>query len=135
MEKPLEGPGLADERCSRAVLDFLATTDVGKLAPAPAEEDVQSEVSEWELRQRREREEERRVEAEELGAGAGEPLIPSTRAFGGRRRGVEKGGAFICSFICYFFGASSIFTGQARAEGNGKLAMSRQRADSSGETG
>jgi len=45
-----------------------STTDVGRLAPAPAEEVAQSEVSEWELRERREREEERRVEAEELGA-------------------------------------------------------------------
>jgi hypothetical protein len=31
---------LADERCSRAVLDFLATTDVGGLVPAPADEDA-----------------------------------------------------------------------------------------------
>jgi len=30
----------ADERCSQAILDLLATTDVGKLAPKPAEEDV-----------------------------------------------------------------------------------------------
>jgi hypothetical protein len=41
---------LADERCSRAVLDYLATTDVGRLAPALAEEDAQSEASEWENR-------------------------------------------------------------------------------------
>jgi hypothetical protein len=72
---------LADERCSRAVLDFLATTDVGRLVPAPAEEDGQSEVSEWELRERREREEERRMEAEELGAEVEEPLFLPTPAF------------------------------------------------------
>jgi len=60
---------LADGRCSKAVLDFLSTTDVGRLVPA--EEDVGSEVSEWERTERREREEERRAEAEELGA-AGE---------------------------------------------------------------
>jgi hypothetical protein len=48
----------ADERCSQAILDFLATTDVGRLAPKPAEEDAQSEASEWELRERNEREEE-----------------------------------------------------------------------------
>ena len=35
---------LADERCSRAVLDFLTSTDVGKWAPAE-EEDTVSEVS------------------------------------------------------------------------------------------
>jgi len=52
---------LADKRCSRAVLDFLSTTDVGRLAKT--EEDAGSEMSEWELR---EREEERRAEAGEL---------------------------------------------------------------------
>jgi len=57
---------LADGRCSQAVLDFLSTTDVGR--QLPAEEDVRTGVSEWELRERREREEERRAEAEELGA-------------------------------------------------------------------
>jgi len=65
---------LADGRCSQAVLDFLSTTDVGRLAPA--EEDAESEVSEWE---RRERREERRAEAEELGVAgelaAGEGLL------------------------------------------------------------
>ena len=72
---------LDDERCSRAVLDFLSTTDVGRLVPPPAEEDAQSEASEWELRERREREEERRVEAEELGAEVEEPLFLPTPAF------------------------------------------------------
>jgi hypothetical protein len=42
---------------------------------------VQREVSEWELREPREREEERRVEAEQLGAGAEEPLFLRTPAF------------------------------------------------------
>ena len=68
---------LADGRCSQAVLDFLATTDVGRLDPA--EEDAGSEVPEWELRERRERDEEMRAEAEELGAagelGAREELL------------------------------------------------------------
>jgi hypothetical protein len=72
---------LADERCSRAVLDFLATTDVGRRVPAPAEEDAQSEASEWELRERREREEERAAEAEGLGAEVKEPLFLPTPAF------------------------------------------------------
>jgi hypothetical protein len=43
--------------CSQTILDFLATTHVGRLAPTPAEEDAQSEASEWELRERNEREE------------------------------------------------------------------------------
>jgi hypothetical protein len=72
---------LADERCSRAVLDFLATTDVGRRVPAPAEENAPSEGSEWELRERREREEQRRAEAEGLGAEAEEPLFLPTPAF------------------------------------------------------
>jgi hypothetical protein len=60
---------LANTRYSRAVLDFVSNTDVGRRVPkAAVEEDVQSEASGWELRERREREEERRVEAEELGA-------------------------------------------------------------------
>jgi len=50
-----------------------------------AEEDAGSEVSEWELRERREREAETEAEAEELGAevGAGEelPLLLPTPAF------------------------------------------------------
>jgi len=42
---------LADGRCSQAVLDFLSTTDVGRLVLA--EEDAGSEVSEWERRESR----------------------------------------------------------------------------------
>jgi hypothetical protein len=74
---------LVDERCSQPVLDFLATTDVGRLVPG--EEDVQSEASEWERRERRERrerEEVRRQEAEELSAGEEEqPLFLPTPSF------------------------------------------------------
>jgi len=40
---------LADEKCGRAVLDFLSTMDVGRRVPA--EEDAVSEVSEAELRE------------------------------------------------------------------------------------
>lgn len=75
---------LADGRCSQTVLDFLSTTDVGRLVPA--EENAGSEVSEWELRERQDQEEERRAEAEGLGAagelGAGEePLFLPTPSF------------------------------------------------------
>ena len=71
---------LADVRCSHAVLDFLSTTDVGRLVPS--EEDAGSEASEWELRERREREEERRADAEELGAeGEQPPLLPPMPSF------------------------------------------------------
>jgi len=68
------------------VLDFLTSTDVGKIVPA-VEEDAGSEASEWELRERAELEEERRAEGEALGAedetGAGEepPLFLPTPSF------------------------------------------------------
>jgi hypothetical protein len=62
---------LVDARCSRAVLD-LATTDVGRRVMTAAEDDAQSETSEWQLRERREKEEERRQEAEGLGNKNGE---------------------------------------------------------------
>jgi hypothetical protein len=39
----------------------------GRLVPPPAEEEAQSEASEWEFRERREREVERRQKAEEVG--------------------------------------------------------------------
>jgi len=41
---------LSDGSCSQAVLDFLSTTDVGRLVPV--EEDARSEASEWERRER-----------------------------------------------------------------------------------
>jgi hypothetical protein len=71
---------LADERCSRAVLDFRATTYVGMRVPAPSEEDAQSGASEWEHRERGEREEERRAQAEELRAEDEGPLLLPTPA-------------------------------------------------------
>ena len=49
----------ADGRCGQAVLDFLSSTDVGRLVPT--EDDTGSDVSEWE---RSEREAARRAEAE-----------------------------------------------------------------------
>jgi len=72
---------LADGRRSQVVLDFLSAADVGRLVPA--EEDVGSQVSEWERRERREREQERKPEVEELGAtgelSAGEALVQGFR--------------------------------------------------------
>ena len=64
----------ADQRCSRVVLDFLASTEVGKTVPA-VEEDTRSEVSEWEIQERAGREEERRTEAEALGMEVEEPPL------------------------------------------------------------
>jgi len=61
----------ADRRCGQAVLDFLSSTDVGRLVPPLNEGDARSQASEGELRERREREEKRESEAEEVGATAG----------------------------------------------------------------
>ena len=78
----------ADRRCSKAVLDFLPSTDMGMVVPAgEAEDDAGSESSEWELRERWEREEEREAVAVALGtgdeAGGGEepPLFLPTPPF------------------------------------------------------
>jgi len=59
----------ADPRCSQAILDFLATTQVRRRVPKPEEEedDARSEASEWELREREEKEEERRRRDEAMG--------------------------------------------------------------------
>jgi hypothetical protein len=60
----------ADRRCGQAMLDFLSSTDVGKIVPtAEVEDNAGSEASEWELRARGEREEEREAEVGALGAG------------------------------------------------------------------
>jgi hypothetical protein len=47
---------LADTRCSQLVLNFLCTRDVRRQVPPPAEDDGQSDASEWELHERREKE-------------------------------------------------------------------------------
>ena len=45
----------ADERCSKAILDFLATTEVGRIAGSlAANEEPGSEASELEKREREE---------------------------------------------------------------------------------
>ena len=68
VEEPVDGPRSAGRwGCGQAVLDFLSSTDVGRLVPPLEEGDARSEVSGWELRERWEREEERGVEAEALG--------------------------------------------------------------------
>jgi len=75
-----------------------STTDEGRLVPA--EEDAGSEVSGWELR---EREEEGRAEAEALGVGEVQPLVPShTLIHGIRRRELGGGGDFPLSSLWQF---------------------------------
>ena len=61
----------SNSRDRQAALDFLSTTDVGRLVPSPAEEDGQCGALEWELREGQRREEERRLEAADGGGGGG----------------------------------------------------------------
>jgi len=68
---------LADERCGRAVLDFLSTTDVGRRVPAEEEDDAVSAVSELEVREWLDGQ---GAGAEEPGAG-GTPLFLPTPDF------------------------------------------------------
>ena len=66
---------MADGRCSRAVLDFLSDTDVGKRVPGEEVDDAVSAVSDLEVREWLEE------EAEGLGAGASPPLFLPTPPF------------------------------------------------------
>jgi len=76
---------LADGRCSRAVLDFLSPTDVGRRVPG-VDDDAVSAVSDLEVREW----------MEEQGAGAeesdgGPTTIPSHAGLhGARRRGLDR---------------------------------------------
>ena len=61
---------LTDERCDQPVLQFLATSDVGRTSGPPVaedEEDVASETSVWEVRDQEEQAWEMREEEEFLG--------------------------------------------------------------------
>jgi len=89
---------LADGRCGQVVLDFLSSTDVGRLAPPLEESDAGSEVSEAELREWE----------EEIAGGRGAGRRGEThqcsahaRLHGNRRRGVGGGRRFsFVSFLC-----------------------------------
>jgi len=69
---------LADGRCSRAVLDFLSSTEVGRRVPAEAEDGAVSAVSELEMREWLE---EQGAGAEEPGVGGEPPLFLPTPDF------------------------------------------------------
>ena len=117
---------LVDGRCERAVLDFLASTDVGRRVPPVDEEDnAGSEVSEWELREHQERQEEREEKAEalgaegEMGAGEGLPLFlatPDFMAAAGEDWGNGPHFSIVLSFV-NFLGRVFSFSGQAWGEG------------------
>ena len=129
---------LADGRCGQAVLDFLSSTDVvGWYRRWKG--DARSEVSEWELRERREREGEQEAEAEGLGAAGigsrrGAAAVPAHGLIRGiGSRGVGRWARFLLLFPLWFPLCAPIFSGQAWAEGKGELATCRHRADSGRE--
>jgi len=66
-----------DGRCSRAVLDFLSSTDVGRRVPAEAEKDAMRAVSELEVREWLEEQ----GAGSEPGAGGEPPLFLPTPDF------------------------------------------------------
>jgi len=107
-------------RFSQVILDSPSTTDVGRLVPA--EEDMESEMSEWEFRDRRER----GRRSGEWGPRSWAPrggttAIPPHALLHGIRRGVGDryafllfslvGHNFLCPFICDFLGAHQFFLG------------------------
>jgi hypothetical protein len=133
---------LADERYGQAVLDFLTSTDVGRLVPAVEAGDAGSDVSEWELRELREREDELRAEAavlgaeDELGDWEGLPLsYPRPPSWHRRARSRGWVTLFFGTSFVIFLGAHLLSLGQAWAEGKRELATSRHRANSGQEYG
>jgi len=88
---------LADGRCSQSVLDFLSTTDVGKLVPA--EEDAGSEVSEWGLRELREREGRGEWRRRSWVPRGGTAIPPDALLCGVHGRGVRGGLRFPLFFL------------------------------------
>jgi len=117
----------ADVTCSRAVLDFLSATDVGRLVPPLAEEgDAVSEVSEWSSgrggsgRKKGRRRRRRWVPRMRWARGRNPRCsFPPPRSWPrlARSRGLV-GRSFLCLFLCHFLGAIDLsLSGQARAEG------------------
>ena len=132
---------LADERCGRAVLDFLYSMDMGRRGPVE-EDDAVSAVSELE---------EQGVAggAGSGGRGAGcwgDSTVPPHATLHGVCRtglkggGVDSGPSFVFSFVFHarspfnFLVAPHIFLGQAWTEGKGELATCRHCADSGLDT-
>jgi len=101
-------------------MGFLSTTGVGRLVPVPPEEDAQSELSEWELRERNEREEARSREAEELDAEVEVPRPPSW-PLRKRSRETTVFRPFFLFFPLTFPGRAPPFSGRAWEEGKGEL--------------
>ena len=91
-----------DERCSQAILDFLATTDVGRRISDAVEEDSLSEMSEPEPRERKEKAQERETMQEtgnelsavvdEDGSTTGSEEVLGTDLFRGRPGRRVRGG-------------------------------------------
>jgi len=88
---------LADGRFGQAVLDFLSSTDVGRLVPPLGESDAASEVSEAGLQ-----EWEDGQEAEELGAGEDHCSCPRLTSWHLQERSRGEGALFLCFSLLSF---------------------------------
>jgi hypothetical protein len=123
----------ADTRCSLPVLEFLSTTDVGRRVPPPAEDDAQSEASEWELRELRERDEEQRQEAEEqplfLLTPPSWPLREKSRSL----RAVFFCLSFVISFVVSLVPSIILGTGLGGGQGELQRATLARTADRNGQ--
>ena len=127
---------LADGRCSRAVLDFLSSTDIGRRVPAEAEDDAVSAVSELEVREWLE---ERGAGAEEPGAGGNHRCsYPPPTSWGPqvRARRFHLSFLFLFSFLFSFaipLVRDTLSWDRPGRRGKGELATCCHRADSGQE--
>jgi len=123
---------LADERRVRPMLDFLSTTDVGRLAPPLEEEDAVSAVSEMEVREFLE---EREAGARRWALGGNfRCSYPHLTSWPRQER--ARGGctSFFCPsslFLCCFLGAPTSFRERPgrRAKGSMHRAATVRTAD------
>jgi len=109
-EEPVEDPGPTcrwEIRAGGAGLPHL--NGCGRLVPQLEKSDTGGQVSEWELRDRREQEEEREAEAEERGAagelGAGKELplfLPAPPFMASAEEEQGMGRAFLLFFLLFF---------------------------------
>ena len=112
MEEPVNSPGSAGRREMWAGGAGLhSSTDVERLVPPLEKGDARSELSEWELRERREREKERLAEEEELAAARELPLLLDTHALMASTEGLGSGDRLrFLLFLCFVFHSRSVST-------------------------
>jgi len=121
---------LADERCSRSILDFLSTMDVGRLRKTHRMRRRYGNSGSEGNERRKGGRRLKSLVLEVRDSRCSSPRPPSWRP----REWSRVLGRF--SFLCLLFVISLVcfYLGQALAKGNGELATSRLRADCGQET-